>query len=142
MGKVADGGNLRLTGTGLGRDSITDKGGTQGHIPPPGLHSVDGETAQLRLVDKTLRRPSYPRPEPAVCPSGLLHMLHQHTVVIASPECRQIAEVSPQPTARMRRSEIAQARGQGKVMFGVEDMESHFQYITDSGTKIVIIWHE
>jgi hypothetical protein len=64
-------------------------------------------------------------------------MLHQHTVVIASPERRQITEVSPQPTPRMRGGEIAQAGSQGKVVFGVEDMQNH-----KSGAKVVIFWHE
>ena len=49
-------------------------------------------------------------------------MLHQHTVALASPESRQVTEVSPQPTAGMGGGEIAQAGSQGKVVFRVKNM--------------------
>jgi hypothetical protein len=55
-------------------------------------------------------------------------MLHQHTVALASPESRQVTEVSPQPTAGMGGGEIAQAGSQGKVVFGVKNKKGHLLF--------------
>jgi hypothetical protein len=92
----------------------------QCHIPAPRLDAIDVETRELRLVDKPSWCSTYPCPEPSIGPSRLFHIFHQHTVVGASPQRRQVAEIGSQPPAGMGGGKIAQARSQGKVVFGIE----------------------
>lgn len=47
-------------------------------------------------------------------------MLHEHTVVGTGPQGWQVAKVGPQAAAGMGSGEVAQARGQGQVVLGIE----------------------